>query len=211
VCKQEIGVSTQAVHSVRFAHGVTNIFGAACYDKRIHVYDTRLNGSGGNAGSSNSSSRNDTSAALNNIQNNNLMGGISTRTSPFQRSLNMGSSSTNLNTGTSSSSSNSKYFRAALTILGTSPVGCIRWQPIGNFPSLLASSSSVMDHQIMVWDLRQTSLPVFVFNSHRKGDNAMDFLWASRSHIVRTTVIFTFCSIREMRQHDNGSIWAWSH
>ncbi|CAD7942628.1 unnamed protein product [Amoebophrya sp. A120] len=66
------------------------------------------------------------------------------------------------------------------------PVSCIRWRPLANDPHVLATCSNIMDHQILVWDMRATSLPVFVFNSHRKSEFVGDFFWASPDHIVST-------------------------
>ena len=41
-----------------------------------------------------------------------------------------------------------------------------------------------MDSSILVWDLRNTSVPVYTFNSHKKGDAAQDFFWASGEHVI---------------------------
>eukprot|EP00392_Amoebophrya_sp_AT5.2_P013073 g13184.t1 len=38
--------------------------------------------------------------------------------------------------------------------------------------------------QILIWDMRATSMPVFVFNTHKKGECASDFFWASGDHII---------------------------
>lgn len=70
----------------------------------------------------------------------------------------------------------------AANIVTGSSVQCVRWRPYSS--TVLASSASVMDHNLCVWDLRRLHLPVAVFNSHKKGDICTDFFWASPDHIV---------------------------
>ncbi|CAD7965406.1 unnamed protein product [Amoebophrya sp. A25] len=76
--------------------------------------------------------------------------------------------------------------RPCISILTSAPVGCVRWRPTHALcdPHILASSSSVMDHQILIWDMRATSMPTFVFNTHKKNECASDFFWASEDHII---------------------------
>eukprot|EP00392_Amoebophrya_sp_AT5.2_P013074 g13185.t1 len=38
--------------------------------------------------------------------------------------------------------------RPQISIITGAPVGCVRWRPLMNDPHVLASSSSVMDHQV---------------------------------------------------------------
>lgn len=67
-------------------------------------------------------------------------------------------------------------------IVTGSPVSCARWRPHSSH--VLASSAGIMDHNLLVWDMRKYHLPVCVFNSHKKGEPVSDFFWSSPDHII---------------------------
>eukprot|EP00397_Hematodinium_sp_SG-2012_P008802 GEMP01008871.1.p1 GENE.GEMP01008871.1~~GEMP01008871.1.p1 ORF type:complete len:781 (+),score=159.73 GEMP01008871.1:231-2573(+) len=67
-------------------------------------------------------------------------------------------------------------------IVTGSPVACARWRPESSM--ILASSAGIMDHNLLVWDMRRLHLPCAVFNSHKKGGTVSDFFWASKDHII---------------------------